>query len=248
MPETPIPENEQQRLEALHELGILYAPLGDRLDRITRTLARLFDVPISYLSLIDEETQWLKSTQGIEITDTPRSKSLCAHTLLQEEFLVCEDLSKDARFNDNEFVKEAPSLRFYAGFALKSRNQNVGTLCIVDVQPRSFSEDDIQALRDIANWAQTELHLTQLSEVQVQLLTELDEAQRQAKLDSLTGFWNHVTIEDISKRAYHRALITEQPLSILMVDIDEFKEINDKHGHVFGDQVIREIASAIRHS
>ena len=67
-------------------------------------------------------------------------------------------------------------------------------------------------------------------------------------MDGLTGFWNHVAIEDISKRAFQRSLITTQPLSILMVDIDEFKLINDNHGHVFGDQVIREVANEIRSS
>lgn len=240
-----IPDTEQQRLEALHELGILYTPLEDRFDRITRTLTHLFDVPIAYLSLIDDNTQWLKSTQGLDITDTSREVSLCTHTLLEKEHLVCHDLSKSPRFCDNPFVQEGLQLRFYAGFTLKSRGENIGTLCIADVKPRAFNEDDLQAFRDIAAWAQTELHLTQLSEVQVQLLTELDEAQRQAKIDGLTGFWNHTAIEDISRRAFHRSLLTDQPLSILMVDIDEFKKINDNHGHVFGDQVIREVAKEI---
>ena len=245
MPAAAFPENEQQRLEALNELGILYTPLEDRFDRITRTLTRLFDVPIAYLSLIDDDTQWLKSVQGLDITDSPRSSSLCAHTLLEDEYLVCPDLSKDPRFNDNPFVKDGLELRFYAGFTLKSRGHNIGTLCMVDTKPREFTEADINTFRDIATWAQTELHLTQLSEVQVQLITELDEAQRQAKRDSLTGFWNHGTIEDIARRAFHRSLLNEQPLSIMMVDIDEFKLINDQHGHPFGDQVLREIASEI---
>lgn len=248
MPAAAIPDSEQQRLEALYELGILYTPLEERFDRITRTLCRLFNVPITYLSLIDRNTQWFKSIQGLNIADGPREISLCAHTLLQEEHLVCPDLTGDQRFCDNPYVQEGLELRFYAGFALKSRGENIGTLCMVDTQPREFSEEDLKAFRDIAAWAQTELHLTQLSEIQVQLITELDEAQRQAKLDGLTGFWNHVAIEDISKRAFQRSLITTQPLSILMVDIDEFKLINDNHGHVFGDQVIREVANEIRSS
>ncbi len=248
MPAAAIPETEQQRLEALNELGILYTPLEDRFDRITRTLCRLFDVPIAYVSLIDADTQWIKSIQGVEMIDSPRTTSICAHTLLVDEYIVCEDLSKDPRFCDSTFVTDGLKLRFYAGFTLKSRGQNVGTLCIVDTRPRSFSQQAISSMRDITSWAQTEVNLTQLSEVQVQLITELDQAQREAKLDGLTQLWNQVAIKDILRRAYHRHLLTFCPLTTMMVDIDNFKQINDEYGHPFGDQVIKDIAIALKKS
>lgn len=248
MPTAAIPENEQQRLEALNELGILYTPLEDRFDRITRTICRMFDVPIAYVSLIDADTQWIKSIQGLELIDCPRKTSICAHTLLVEECIVCEDLTKDKRFSDSLFVTDGLKLRFYVGFALKNRGQNVGTLCMVDVKPRKFSERDLDTMRDIHSWAQTEVNLTQLSEVQVQLITELDQAQREAKLDGLTGLWNHISAKDILRRAYHRHLLTLCPLTAMMVDIDNFKQINDDHGHPFGDQVIHRISKVLRTS
>jgi diguanylate cyclase (GGDEF)-like protein len=248
MPSAPIPENEQQRLEALNELGILYTPLEDRFDRITRTICRLFEVPIAYVSLIDAETQWFKSTQGLDMIDAPRSTSICAHTLLVEEYIVCEDMTLDERFSDSLFVTEGLELRFYVGFALKSRGQNVGTLCMVDTKARKFSADDIEAMRDIASWAQTEINLTQISDVQVQLITDLDHAQQEAKLDGLTGLWNQVTTKDILRRAYHRHLLTSDPLTAMMVDIDNFKQINDEHGHPFGDDVILQISKVLRSS
>lgn len=248
MPTAPLPKNEQQRLDALNELGIIYTPLESRFDRITRTLCRLFYMPITYVSLIDKDTQWIKSVQGLDLISTPRKTSICAHTLLADEYIICEDLSKDERFNDNEFVTSGLKLRFYAGFALKSRGQNIGTLCLVDDKARKFSAEDIATMRDMVSWTQTEVNLTQLSEVQVQLITDLDQAQRQAKLDGLTGLWNQVTTKEILERAYQRHQLTDNPLTAMMVDIDNFKHINDAHGHPFGDQVITEISNTLRAS
>ncbi len=248
MPTATIPDNEQQRLDALDGLGILYTPLESRFDRITRTICRLFYMPIAYISLIDKDTQWIKSVQGLDIINSPRNTSICAHTLLVDEYIICEDLSKDDRFKDNPFVTSGLKLRFYAGFTLKSRGQNVGTLCLVDDKPRSFNQEDIATMRDMVSWAQTEVNLTQLSEVQVQLLSELDQAQHEAKTDGLTGLWNQAAIKDVLQRAHHRHLLTQQPYSIMMIDIDNFKDINDTHGHPFGDQIIQSIAETLNTS
>lgn len=248
MPAANFPDNEQQRLDALDELGILYTPLESRFDRITRTICRIFYMPIAYVSLIDKDTLWIKSVQGLDLIDTPRNTSICAHTLLVDEYIICEDLTLDERFKDNPFVVDGLKLRFYAGFTLKSRGQNVGTLCMVDDKPRKFSQEDIATMRDLVSWAQTEVNLTQLGEVQVQLITELDQAQRDAKTDGLTGLWNQAAIKDILQRAHHRHLITQQPYSIMMIDIDNFKNINDNHGHQFGDHVLRAVASELKTS
>ncbi len=248
MPNAAFPSNEKQRLDALNELGIQYLPLEDRFDRITRTLCALFDVPFSHISLIDSDTQWFKSTQGFAAINTERKQSLCSHTLLAEEYLVCEDLTQDERFKDLISVTHEPKFRFYASFVLKSRGLNIGTLCIEDVKPRTFSQDEIACMRDITAWAQTELHLTQLSEVQVQLITELDQAQKEAKIDGLTHLWNQLAIKDILRRAHHRHLLKETPYTLMMVDIDNFKAINDNHGHPFGDQIIQSVADSLRAS
>jgi diguanylate cyclase (GGDEF)-like protein len=248
MPNAAIPDNEKERLKALNELGILYTPLEDRFDKITRTLSRMFYIPIAYVSLIDRDTQWIKSIQGLDLIDTPRNTSLCSHTLLVDECIISEDLTQDDRFKDSPFVTSGLKVRFYAGFALKSRGQNIGTLCIIDDKPRSFSNEDIATMRDLASWAQTEINLTQLGEVQIQLINDLDQAQKDAKIDDLTGLWNQGAIKEVLQRAHHRHLITEQPYSLMMVDIDNFKQINDTQGHLFGDQVISAIADELKQS
>ena len=240
------PEQEQLRLEALQALDILYLPLEERFDRITRTLCTIFDMPFAYLSLIDEDTQWFKSIQGVDLLSTPRSDSLCQHTLLEEELLICPDTLQDPRFADNPFVTNPPHARFYAGYLLKSRGQSVGTLCIGDVRPRNFSEEDINTLRDIASWAQTELHLTQLTDTQIELIGELDEAYQQARIDSLTRLWNQGCIKQILHRAFQRHLLNLTPMSVLMLDADHFKSVNDRYGHAAGDKVLQSIATTLR--
>ena len=241
------PDQEQQRLEALRALDILYLPLEERFDRITRILCRLFDVPFAYLSLLDADVQWFKSIQGVDLLNTRRSDSLCQHTLLADEFLTCPDTQRDARFADNPFVVNPPHIRFYAGYLLKSRGQNVGTLCIADTRPRDFSATDLDTLRDMASWAQTELNMTQLTDVQIELIGELDEAWQQARIDSLTRLWNQGTIKQILHRAFQRHLLNLTPVSVLMLDADHFKAVNDRYGHAAGDRVLQDIAAAIRH-
>lgn len=248
MPDAIIPRNEQQRLAALDELGILYTPLEERFDKITRTLCRIFNTPIAYVSLIDKDTQWLKSTQGLDFVSTDRSTSICTQTLLADEYMICEDLSKNEHFKDNIFVTSGLKMRFYAGFNLKSKGQNIGTLCIADDKPRTFSQEDITTMRDLVSWAQTEINLTQLGEVQIQLITELDQAQKHARIDDLTGLWNQGTIKEVLQRAHHRHLITQKPYSLMMVDIDNFKQVNDTYGHPFGDQVISAVADELKRS
>lgn len=247
MPPAVHPEQEQQRLEALQALDILYLPLEERFDRITRVLCRLFNVPVAYLSLMEADTQWFKSIQGADLLSTPRSDSLCQHTLLEEEMLICSDTRQDPRFADNPYVTGPLNLRFYAGYLLKSRGQNIGTLCIADTQPRAFSTADIELLRDISHWAQTELNLTQLSDSQIELIGELDQAWQAARIDSLTRLWNQGAIKQILHRAYQRHLLNLTPLSVLMLDADHFKDINDRFGHNAGDQILQGIATALRH-
>jgi diguanylate cyclase (GGDEF)-like protein len=103
-------------------------------------------------------------------------------------------------------------------------------------------------MRDLVSWAQTEINITQLGEVQIQLITELDQAQKDAKIDDLTGLWNQRAIKEVLLRAHHRHLIMQQPYSLMMIDIDNFKKINDTYGHLFGDQVITAVAGELKKS
>ncbi|HAV63057.1 MAG TPA: GGDEF domain-containing protein, partial [Verrucomicrobiales bacterium] len=110
-----IPANEPERLAALRALGILDTPKEERFDRLCRLAARVFDVPIAIVSLVDSNRQWFKSCIGLEATQTGRDVSFCGHAILERETLVIPDARKDARFHDNPLVTGAPHIRFYAG-------------------------------------------------------------------------------------------------------------------------------------
>src|SRR4051812_3360771 len=98
MREPPIPHDEPQRLAALHGLRILDTAPEERFDRITRLAARMFDVPVALVSLIDAERQWFKSRVGMNLCETPRGLSFCGHAILQSEAMVVEDAFDDERF------------------------------------------------------------------------------------------------------------------------------------------------------
>ncbi|MBM3882929.1 MAG: PAS domain S-box protein [Verrucomicrobia bacterium] len=166
------PPDEDERIVALRELGLLDTPPEERFDRLTRLLLRIFQVPIAYVALVDVNRQWFKSCYGLDASETSREVSFCGHAILEKEMMIIPDARLDDRFYDNPLVTGPPQIRFYAGHVLRGpRAQKVGTLCLVDSQPRTFSEADRQTLRDLAALAERELNQAEVSELQKQLLT-----------------------------------------------------------------------------
>lgn len=154
----PKPANEAARLAALKSLQVLDTPAEERFDRITRLAARLLDVPIALISLVDSDRQWFKSKYGLDASETPREVSFCGHAILQDEPLLVPDASLDPRFADNPLVAAEPRIRFYAGHPLEAEDGcKLGTLCLIDTRPRQLSEADRQCLHDLAMLAQQEL-------------------------------------------------------------------------------------------
>ncbi|MEE4250253.1 MAG: PAS domain S-box protein, partial [Alcanivoracaceae bacterium] len=147
-----IPDDEQQRLQALHDLQLLDTPAEERFDRLTRLAKQMFAVPIALVSLVDEQRQWFKSSQGLDACETGRDVSFCGHAILGREIFEVCDASKDPRFADNPLVTGAPHIHFYAGAPLITGDgYGLGTLCIIDSQPRQLNADERRALRDLAD-------------------------------------------------------------------------------------------------
>ncbi|MGZ5269476.1 MAG: response regulator [Ramlibacter sp.] len=160
MLEPAIPADEAQRLDELCRLQVLDSAPEDRFDRITRTAARVFDVPIALVTLVDAERQWFKSRHGLQVDQTPRRVSFCGHAVLQEGIFVVPDAHADPRFADNPLVTGPPHVRFYAGVPLHGMaGHRVGTLCLIDRVARTFDDGDRAALSDLAGWAELELNV-----------------------------------------------------------------------------------------
>lgn len=157
----PVPLNEEARLSALRELGILDTPTDERFDRIARLAARHFGTPLARITFVDRDRTWYKACFGIEAVESPREIAICAHTVMSNEVLVSCDLASDPMFRDSPQVTGAPHLRFYAGAPITlADGMRVGSLCIIDVEPRDdFSSEDRAFLTDLAEIAVHELEL-----------------------------------------------------------------------------------------
>ncbi len=152
---------EPERLQALYTYDVLDSPPEPSFDRLTALAARLFDVPIALVSLIERDRQWFKSAHGLCATETSTSVSFCKHTLSGEQVLVVPDAASDIRFADNDLVTGPPHIRFYAGAPLITPDgYNLGSLCIIDRKPRAdLSPADRRTLQDLADIAVDELEL-----------------------------------------------------------------------------------------
>lgn len=225
-------QSEQDRLQALHDLGILDTPPDERFDRLTRLASKLFDAPIALVSLVDSDRQWFKSRVGWELTETERAISFCARAILGNGVMVVPDASRDERFSDNPLVVGSPNIRFYAGCPVRAPDgSNLGTLCVIDREPRDIEDDDEEVLRDLAEMVETELRAVQL-----------------ATVDDLTGLMNRRGFNAI---AYHTLALChrmEKPAALLMFDLNDFKEINDTRGHAEGDRALRRFAAHLSRS
>ena len=152
-----IPEAEAKRLSALRSLHLLDTPPEGRFDRFTRIAAQLFNVPISLISLVDENRQWFKSKVGLDAPESPRQTSFCAHAILEPKPLVIPDALADERFANNPLVTGKPRIRFYAGVPIRIGGEAIGTLCLIDTKPREPSEEELRLLEDMGALVQQEM-------------------------------------------------------------------------------------------
>jgi len=150
---------EEKRLQALRRYGILDTSPESEYDDIVQLAARLCDVPIALVSLVDRERQWFKANVGLPgVSETERCISFCTLAIEQEHVFIVEDAEKDPRFAANPLVTAAPFIRFYAGTPIQTEDGfNLGTLCVIDRQPRVLTESQRQGL--LALKRQVELHL-----------------------------------------------------------------------------------------
>jgi GAF domain-containing protein len=156
-----VPENEVERLAALRRLLLLDTPPEERFDRIVEFAAAEFDVPMALISLVDSDRLWLKAKIGLDVCETPRSTSFCAHAIHSHESMIVEDATQDPRFRDNPLVTGEPGIRFYAGAPLALEDgHRLGTLCLIDTVPRTLDALDRAILGTLRVLAVGELKLT----------------------------------------------------------------------------------------
>lgn len=226
------PQNETQRLAALHALQVLDTPIEMAFERMTQLARDLFDVPIALVSLVDKERQWFKSHQGLDICETHRDVSFCAHAIALDAPLIIEDTHKDERFASNSLVCGQPHIRFYAGYPLRPLNgMAVGTLCIIGQQPRSFSQRDLKLLSSLAGQVEELLRQHQL---QVELAHTVYQMHKEQNLLKVL----HQGITD------YQALMSGKQLWTFLMEA--LRELTDSDYALIGEVIPTDTTNALK--
>src|SRR4051794_22680633 len=152
--------DENERIAALQSYGILDTPPEAEFDDVARLAAQVCETPIALITLVDDRRQWFKAEIGLGLRETPLGASICAKAILQPGLFNVPDATKDRRFRFNPLVIGEPRLRFYAGVRLETpAGLPLGTLCVLDVRPRTLSEAQGFALTTLARQVMAQLEL-----------------------------------------------------------------------------------------
>ena len=219
--------DEEARVAALHRYDVLDTEPEAPFDKITNLVKMLLSVPMSAVSLVDTNRQWFKSKQGLDVCETSRDISFCTHAIQSREPMLVPDATQDARFADNPLVKGPPGIRSYAGVPLKTPDgYNVGSLCALDTVPREFERGQIELLCNLAALVVDELEL-----------------RRIAESDYLTGAMTRRAFIAHVEKAIAKYRRTGTSSTLLLLDIDRFKSVNDTFGHAAGDTVLKAVSA-----
>ncbi|MEM8687810.1 MAG: sensor domain-containing diguanylate cyclase [Pseudomonadota bacterium] len=218
---------EAKRLATLKEYDVLDTPPEEAFDRITRLAQSALRMPISLISLVDENRQWFKSRRGLDIPETSREVSFCAHAIQRDPPFLVPNALLDERFCNNPLVVGEPHIRFYAGVPLKMKDgSNIGTLCVIDTKPAELTETELSILGDLARLVVDELELRQL-----------------ATTDSLTGALTRRSFEKDLDAELERAKRYKHNAALILLDVDHLAGVNETFGHGAGDAVLRKVAA-----
>jgi diguanylate cyclase (GGDEF)-like protein len=256
-----LPGNEQDRIDALRSLDILDTDPEPEFDELVKLAAALCETPIGAVSLVDEDRQWFKAVVGLSVRETPRDVAFCAHSILEPGMFVVEDAWKDERFADNPLVLGDLSIRFYAGMPVTGPGGlPMGALCVIDRVPRQLTAQQYAALEILARQVTSRMELRSQRKVlrdaliaKEAMVVALGKAQAEleaanlrleeiATTDALTGLRNRRSFDERLADEFESAKRWMRPLSVMLLDIDNFKKRNDKYGH----EALREVAALLR--
>ena len=251
-----------RRLAAVQRTGLLDSPPEENFDRLTRLASRLTGAPVVFVSLLDQGRDYHKSLVS-PVAEAPGSsrvrmgRTFCHYVAVTKVPLVIEDATLLPVFRDVPSVK-AMGVRAYAGVPLLTEEgDTLGTFCALDFAPRHWTEQDLDVLTEFAHSALREIRLRmalqhadavnqQLVE-QIQRVDELNmRLEELATTDPLTGLRNRRAFD--AHMAQQLAIVQRRgtPLSLLMLDVDHFKRVNDTLGHDGGDRVLQAIAGHLK--
>lgn len=259
---------ESERLIALDSYGLLDSEPEQAYDDIVELACAICDAPVASITLIDGGRQWFKASRGFGVRQTPRDEAVCdvairtPHTMLE-----VRDLHQDARTPMRPKDAAGKALRFYAGMPLTSpEGYALGTVCVLDHAPRALDERQRSGLAALARQVQHLFELRRmmvrqgdilqqrlaeaerLETVRADLQRRHDDLQRAVSRDPLTGLLNRAALEELRSRPEAQERLQSADYTLAVIDIDHFKQVNDRYGHLIGDEVLRAVAGVIAHS
>ena len=236
----PMPENEAERLASLEGLQIDFAEPAAEIEALCRLAAEIAKAPITLLSLITRDEQRFAVNIGLDGVDrTPRDVAFCAHAIMSDEQMVVPDATKDPRFADNPLVTGAPDIRAYAGTVLQpDPGQRIGTLCVIDRRPRELSHTVLRQL-DVIGSAVSALLAAHRDKLELASLAR--EHKADAEVDKLTGLLNQETFWE----RFGDSMFEAPSGTLMVLDVDHFKAVNDACGHPLGDAFLQMVSGAL---
>lgn len=224
--------NEAQRINALRRYNILDTAPETEFENIIALVQSTFNVPMAAISFIDSKRQWFKATRGLSVSETPRNVAFCDHTIRNNSVMIVPDATIDTRFSNNPFVTGDAGIMCYMGAPLKTPDgQNIGSLCVIGTEPRTFSEAEADILQGFATLVVSQLELRQ-----------------SANLDTLTHTMSRGAFFDqisAAIKAYRQQGVGS---TLAILDVDRFKILNDSYGHPVGDKILQEFVNACSES
>jgi diguanylate cyclase (GGDEF)-like protein len=237
-PAPPVPEDESARIAALQAYRVLDQPRQADLDAAVRLAAYVCGTPTAAINLIDTDRQWQAAVHGAEPVEVPRVDSMCQHTVLGTEVVYTSDASAEALFADNPFVTgRIARTKLYASAPLLTYDGHaIGTVCAYADAPGRLDSVQLELLRDIADQVMALFEMRRMAAA----------LARAATRDPLTGLANRRAVETAMHGAIARAERGLGTPSVVVVDLDGFKAVNDKLGHAVGDAVLVSVAERLK--
>ena len=265
VPSVPGDPAEAARQAALDAYEILDTAPEQAFDDIVRLAATLCGTPGALVSLIDRDRQWFKARLGVDVAQAPREHAICDPAIrAPQRLLVVPDVRADGRFQGIGLEVAGRPLRFYAGMPLRSPGGHaLGTVCVLDAVPRELDEGQLEGLRMLARQTQHLFELRRRAREQRRLLAEREaislrleqvradlqrrneQLEHRAHHDHLTGLMNRVGLAQLGQRPEAIARLTGAPYSLMLIDVDHFKQVNDRYGHLLGDRALQAVADAV---
>lgn len=228
------------RTAAIEDYGLPRTPLEPEFGHIVELAASLFEVPVSLISVVDQEQQFFVAKVGTEVEQTSRDVSFCANALDKEGAYIVEDTLLDPLFAENPLVTGPPFVRFYAGAPLRVASGHVlGTLCIISPTPQRFEPKRARQLEALAQLVIDRLELRRSERRHIAHEAHL---ARIAHFDELTGLPNRTAFDEQARGI----LSSCSAATVLLFDLDGFKDVNDVLGHAVGDRLLAAVGERLR--